>query len=249
MGTAVQTAVLFVRPRGWHLLEKHMHVDRQPVPAAIFDFALFFFHNAKELLARGSGPYFYLPKMQVQQSCGLLRACTSSNKQQAPWSVLLFMQCTTALLQVQAEALGILTILGRACKSVFAIRMAGRQCPRPSPQEDVFCVGVACQPAAVANWRVVPLAEPPGGAAVERCVCGGAGRAGRPARLHPGGALAEHHLLHLSWLHVHALHGVAPVPGAFGQIWRMSDMAEEETSLPLWVNAVSTSTRGKGRIS
>ena len=60
-----QTAVLFVRPRGWHLLEKHMHVDRQPVPAAIFDFALFFFHNAKELLARGSGPYFYLPKMQV----------------------------------------------------------------------------------------------------------------------------------------------------------------------------------------
>ena len=52
---AAQTAVLFVRPRGWHLLEKHMHVDRQPVPAAIFDFALFFFHNAKELLKRGSG--------------------------------------------------------------------------------------------------------------------------------------------------------------------------------------------------
>jgi hypothetical protein len=41
-----------------------MHVDRQPVPAAIFDFALFFFHNARELLDRGSGPYFYLPKMQ-----------------------------------------------------------------------------------------------------------------------------------------------------------------------------------------
>lgn len=60
----VQTAVLFVRPRGWHLLEKHMSVDRQPVPAAIFDFALFFFHNAAELLRRGSGPYFYLPKMQ-----------------------------------------------------------------------------------------------------------------------------------------------------------------------------------------
>ncbi len=42
-----------------------MTVDRQPVPAAIFDFALFFFHNARELLAAGSGPYFYLPKMQV----------------------------------------------------------------------------------------------------------------------------------------------------------------------------------------
>lgn len=50
-----QTAVLFVRPRGWHLLEKHMLVDGQPVPAAIFDFALFFFHNAKELLKRGTG--------------------------------------------------------------------------------------------------------------------------------------------------------------------------------------------------
>lgn len=51
----LQTAVLFVRPRGWHLLEKHMHVDGQPVPAAIFDFALYFFHNAKELLKRHSG--------------------------------------------------------------------------------------------------------------------------------------------------------------------------------------------------
>lgn len=50
-----QTAVLFVRPRGWHLLEKHMHVDGQAVPAAIFDFALYFFHNAKELLKRNTG--------------------------------------------------------------------------------------------------------------------------------------------------------------------------------------------------
>ena len=52
---AMQTAVLFVRPRGWHLLEKHMHVDGQAVPAAIFDFALYFFHNAKELLKRNTG--------------------------------------------------------------------------------------------------------------------------------------------------------------------------------------------------
>jgi malate synthase len=59
-----RTAVLIVRPRGWHLDEKHVQVDGQPVSGAIFDFALFFFHNAKELLARGSGPYFYLPKME-----------------------------------------------------------------------------------------------------------------------------------------------------------------------------------------
>src|ERR1043166_9388431 len=59
-----KTAVLIPRPRGWHLDEKHVTVDRQPVSGGIFDFALYFFHNAKELLARGSGPYFYLPKME-----------------------------------------------------------------------------------------------------------------------------------------------------------------------------------------
>src|SRR5205085_143296 len=55
---------LLVRPRGWHLDEKHFLVDGRPVSGAIFDFALYFYHNAKELLARGSGPYFYLPKME-----------------------------------------------------------------------------------------------------------------------------------------------------------------------------------------
>src|SRR5881394_865399 len=59
-----KTAVLLPRPRGWHLDEKHLIVDGKPVSGGIFDFALFFFHNAKELLARGSGPYFYLPKME-----------------------------------------------------------------------------------------------------------------------------------------------------------------------------------------
>jgi malate synthase len=59
-----KTAVLFVRPRGWHLPEKHMTVDGQPVSGGIFDFGLYIFHNAKELLARGSGPYFYLPKLE-----------------------------------------------------------------------------------------------------------------------------------------------------------------------------------------
>jgi len=57
-------ATLQVRPRGWHLDEKHVLVDGQRVSGGIFDFALFFFHNAKEQLARGAGPYFYLPKME-----------------------------------------------------------------------------------------------------------------------------------------------------------------------------------------
>ena len=57
-------ATLQVRPRGWHLDEKHVMVDGQRVSGGIFDFALFMFHNAKEQLARGAGPYFYLPKME-----------------------------------------------------------------------------------------------------------------------------------------------------------------------------------------
>ena len=57
-------AVLFVRARGWHLEEKHVEIDRHPIPGGLFDFGLYAFHNAKELLARGSGPYFYLPKME-----------------------------------------------------------------------------------------------------------------------------------------------------------------------------------------
>src|SRR5713226_5229558 len=57
-------AVLFVRPRGWHLEERHLIVDGEPMSGSLFDFGLYAFHNAKELLARGSGPYFYLPKME-----------------------------------------------------------------------------------------------------------------------------------------------------------------------------------------
>jgi len=59
-----KTAVLLPRPRGWHLDEKHVTIDGRPVAGGVFDFALYFFHNAKELVARGSGPYFYLPKME-----------------------------------------------------------------------------------------------------------------------------------------------------------------------------------------
>jgi malate synthase len=59
-----QLAVLLVRPRGWHLDEKHVLVDGKPMTGALFDFGLHFFHNAHELLNRRSGPYFYLPKME-----------------------------------------------------------------------------------------------------------------------------------------------------------------------------------------
>jgi malate synthase len=59
-----QIATLKVRPRGWHLPEKHMLVDGKMVSGSLFDFGLFFYHNASELLTRGSGPYFYLPKME-----------------------------------------------------------------------------------------------------------------------------------------------------------------------------------------
>jgi malate synthase len=57
-------ATLVVRPRGWHLEEKHILLDGRPVSASLVDFGLFFFHNARELIARGSGPYFYLPKLE-----------------------------------------------------------------------------------------------------------------------------------------------------------------------------------------
>ncbi|KAH7581024.1 Malate synthase [Nakaseomyces glabratus] len=55
---------IIVRPRGWHMVEKHLYVDDEPISASIFDFGLFFFHNAKELIKLGKGPYFYLPKME-----------------------------------------------------------------------------------------------------------------------------------------------------------------------------------------
>ena len=59
-----KTAVLLVRPRGWHLPEKHVTVDGKPISASLFDFGLYLFHNARQLLDSGRGPYFYLPKME-----------------------------------------------------------------------------------------------------------------------------------------------------------------------------------------
>jgi malate synthase len=66
-----RTAVLLVRPRGWHLPEAHLLVDGVPMSGSLFDFGLYFFHNAQELLARGSGPYFYLPKMENRHEAKL----------------------------------------------------------------------------------------------------------------------------------------------------------------------------------
>ena len=59
-----ETATLLVRPRGWHLNEKHVLVDKRPISGSIFDFGLYFFHNARKLFERGTGPYFYLPKLE-----------------------------------------------------------------------------------------------------------------------------------------------------------------------------------------
>src|SRR5438270_5142083 len=64
-------AVLMVRPRGWHLPEAHMTIDNAPVAGAFFDFGLYFFHNAKPALAQGSGPYFYLPKIESHREAAL----------------------------------------------------------------------------------------------------------------------------------------------------------------------------------
>ncbi len=65
------TAVLFVRPRGWHLPEAHVLVDGEPMSGALFDFALYFFHNAHALQVRGTGPYFYLPKLESHREARL----------------------------------------------------------------------------------------------------------------------------------------------------------------------------------
>ena len=66
-----QLATLLVRPRGWHLDERHFQVDGKSISGALFDFGLFFFHNAKELVRRGTSPYFYLPKLESHQEARL----------------------------------------------------------------------------------------------------------------------------------------------------------------------------------
>ena len=68
---AERTATLMVRPRGWHLVEKHFLVGGKPISASLFDFGLFFFHNARALIAKGTGPYFYLPKLESHHEARL----------------------------------------------------------------------------------------------------------------------------------------------------------------------------------
>jgi malate synthase len=64
-------ATLVVRPRGWHLVERHLEVDGQPISGSLFDFGLYLLHNGAELMARGSGPYFYLAKLQGHREANL----------------------------------------------------------------------------------------------------------------------------------------------------------------------------------
>ncbi len=66
-----KTAVMIVRPRGWHLLEEHLTVDGEPVSGALFDFGLYFFHNAEKQVAQRTGPYFYLPKLETHREARL----------------------------------------------------------------------------------------------------------------------------------------------------------------------------------
>ena len=66
-----ETATLLVRPRGWHLVDRHVTVDGEPVAGAFLDFGLYFFHNAKRLIDTGAGPYFYLPKTESHRESRL----------------------------------------------------------------------------------------------------------------------------------------------------------------------------------
>ncbi len=66
-----QRAVLIVRPRGWHLPEEHLLIDGEPICGSLFDFGLYFFHNAHQLLKNGTGPYFYLPKLENHHEAAL----------------------------------------------------------------------------------------------------------------------------------------------------------------------------------
>jgi len=77
-----KTATLMVRPRGWHLIEKHMLVDGKPAPGGLFDLGLYLFHNAAELLRRGTGPYFYLPKLESHLEARLWNDVFSTAEQE-----------------------------------------------------------------------------------------------------------------------------------------------------------------------
>ncbi|MBD9369841.1 malate synthase A [Xanthomonas sp. XNM01] len=77
LGPAEDRAVLIVRPRGWHLDEKHVRVDGEPIAGGLFDMAVFAWHNARTLMANDRGPYFYLPKLQSMEEAALWEAALS----------------------------------------------------------------------------------------------------------------------------------------------------------------------------
>src|SRR5690606_39317790 len=72
-----ERSVLIVRPRGWHLDEKHVRVDGEPIAGGLFDMAVFAYHNARTLMANDRGPYFYLPKLQSMEEAALWEAALS----------------------------------------------------------------------------------------------------------------------------------------------------------------------------
>jgi malate synthase len=78
-----RTATLMVRPRGWHLDERHVEIDGHPISASLFDFVLYFHHNARELVARGTAPYFYLPKMEHYREARLWNEVFSASEEAA----------------------------------------------------------------------------------------------------------------------------------------------------------------------
>ena len=78
-----ETATLVVRPRGWHLLERHLAVDGAPVSASLFDFGLAPFHLARRQLERGSGPYFYLPKLESHLEARLWAASSATRRRRS----------------------------------------------------------------------------------------------------------------------------------------------------------------------
>ena len=84
-------AVLMIRPRGWHLLERHLTVDGEVMSGSLFDFGLYLFHNAKALLAKGTGPYFYLPKLESHLEARLwnevFNRCGATELGVRPWHV------------------------------------------------------------------------------------------------------------------------------------------------------------------
>src|ERR671917_138987 len=130
-----EVAVLIARPRGWHLFEKHMLVDGKQVPGGIFDFGLYFFHNAQRLLDLGHGPYFYLPKMESHLEARLWNYIFSYIKKFREHDMLLPDRNTVTMTVPFMRAYSLLTI--KTCHQRGAHAMGGMaaQIPRSDDPE------------------------------------------------------------------------------------------------------------------